>query len=81
MLDIGCCPVEKTKTIERKLHVAFVVGEALVLQSLGRTFDTDVDRGIFHHLSNEKRSLLAIRLASSSSDFVFPWGGSVPAVG
>lgn len=67
-------------------QAVFLVGDALELQGLGRTFDTILDCGLFHSLSDSERELYAQSLASVShpgtllhvmalSDWEDDWGG------
>jgi len=50
----------RAKAIERGLDVELVVGDALDLARLGRTFDTALDVGLFHCLQpGERRSYAA----------------------
>ena len=59
---------EKAKA--RGLAVHFLVGDALDLASLDRTFDTVTDSGLFHTLSDEDRPVFEKSLAS-----ILPPGG------
>ncbi len=43
------------KRDERGLHATFVTGDALDLAALGRTFDTVIDCGLFHVLTDDER--------------------------
>ncbi len=45
----------RAKAEERRTPVTFVVGDALKLESLGRSFDTIIDCGLFHVFSDEER--------------------------
>ncbi len=45
----------RQKATERGLDVRFMVGDALDLQSLGGTFDTALDCGLFHTLDDPQR--------------------------
>ncbi len=60
----------KRKASRRRLKARFLVADALNLQQLGRTFDTVLDSGLFHSLSDEERPLFLRSLAS-----VLPPGG------
>ncbi len=53
----------RDKAVEHHLNVTFLVGDALQLGSLGRDFDTVIDSGLFHTLSDEERPLFASSLA------------------
>jgi len=46
----------RAKATERNLNVTFLMLDALDLHTLGRTFDTIIDSGLFHVLSDEERS-------------------------
>jgi len=52
---------EKAK--QRGLNAHFQVGDALALDALGRTFDTVIDCGLFHTLSDEERTIFVMGLA------------------
>ncbi len=52
------------KAIQRHLTVTFLVKDALRLDTLGRHFDTVVDSGLFHTLSDAERPRFAGSLAS-----------------
>jgi 2-polyprenyl-3-methyl-5-hydroxy-6-metoxy-1,4-benzoquinol methylase len=54
----------KTKAKERNLHVTFLKQNVLDLHALGKTFETVIDSGLFHVLSDEERSEFATSLAS-----------------
>ncbi len=45
----------RDKAVERQLSVTFLVQDALYLDTLGRRFDTVIDSGLFHALSDEER--------------------------
>ena len=45
----------KAKAVQRHLSVTFLVLNALELHTLGRAFDTVIDSGLFHVLSDEER--------------------------
>ncbi|MEN6518121.1 MAG: class I SAM-dependent methyltransferase [Methanospirillum sp.] len=49
--------IARRKAEERNLAVTFRVQDALRLQELGRTFDTVIDSGLFHALSDPERPL------------------------
>ncbi|HEY9207107.1 MAG TPA: class I SAM-dependent methyltransferase [Candidatus Methanoperedens sp.] len=65
-VDIAPKAIEKAriKAKERGLRATFLVCDALNLQSLGRTFDTVIDSGLFHVLSDEERPVFTRSLAS-----------------
>lgn len=46
----------------RGLQTTFIVGDALDLRALGRTFDTVLDCGLFHVLTDEERRAYAEQL-------------------
>ena len=52
------------KAAQRNLHVTFLVLNALELHTLGRTFDTVIDSGLFHVLSDEDRPVFVNNLAA-----------------
>ena len=52
------------KAAQRNLHVTFLVLNALELHTLGRTFDTVIDSGLFHVLSDEDRSVFVNNLSA-----------------
>ena len=52
------------KAAQRNLHVMFLVLNALELHTLGRTFDTVIDSGLFHTLSDEDRPVFVNNLAA-----------------
>ena len=52
------------KAAQRGLHVRFLVMNALLLEKLGRTFDTAIDSGFFHTLSDEDRLTFVKNLAA-----------------
>lgn len=54
----------KAKAKQRGLEVTFLVGDALQLHSLGKTFDTVLDCGLFHVFSDEDRRQYLQSLAS-----------------
>ncbi|MGZ4906520.1 MAG: class I SAM-dependent methyltransferase [Halobacteriota archaeon] len=53
----------RDKAAQYHLNVTFLVGDALQLGALGRDFDTVIDSGLFHTLSDEERPLFANSLA------------------
>ena len=54
----------KEKAIQRHLTATFLVLNVLELYKLGRTFDTIIDSGLFHVLSDEERPLFVSNLAT-----------------
>ena len=52
------------KATRRNLHVTFLILNALELHALGREFDTIIDSGLFHVLSDEERPLFVDNLAA-----------------
>jgi cyclopropane fatty-acyl-phospholipid synthase-like methyltransferase len=52
------------KAIQRHLTVTFLVLNVFELYKLGRTFDTVIDSGLFHALSDEERPLFVSNLAT-----------------
>jgi len=52
------------KATERNLDVTFLTRNALELRTLGRTFDTVIDSGLFHVLDDEERPQFVASLAS-----------------
>ena len=54
----------RDKATERNLNVTFLTRDVLDLHALGRTFDTIIDSGLFHVLSDEERFAFVTSLAS-----------------
>jgi cyclopropane fatty-acyl-phospholipid synthase-like methyltransferase len=54
----------KKKAVQRHLNATFLVLNALELHTLGRSFDTVIDSGLFHVLSDEERPLFVNNLAT-----------------
>jgi len=54
--------VADQKRDERGLRATFMVGDALDLAALGRTFDTVLDCGLFHVLTDEERRVYTTQL-------------------
>ena len=52
------------KAAQRHLAATFLVLNVLELHTLGRTFDTVIDSGLFHSLSDEERPLFVGNLAA-----------------
>ena len=55
----------KEKAATRDLKVTFLVHDALALQTLGRTFDTVIDSGLFHVFDDEARPRYVASLAAA----------------
>jgi ubiquinone/menaquinone biosynthesis C-methylase UbiE len=53
----------RKKAGERRLNVHFQVGDALELDTLGRTFDAVIDCGLYHTFSDEERTRFVAGLA------------------
>lgn len=49
---------------EKKIHVEFATADALHLESLGRTFQTVIDCGLFHTFNADERPAYVASLAS-----------------
>lgn len=64
-IDTAFAAIEaaRAKSAERGLPATFVHGDALELAALGRRFDTVVDSGFFHMLSDEDRRRYVAELA------------------
>ena len=69
-MSIRAIELAKTKAAERGSRARFVVGDALRLVDLGEQFDTVLDCGLFHVLTDQERE----RYVSSLADVV-PQGG------
>ena len=54
----------RDKAAQRHLDVTFLVRDALQLDALGRKFDTIIDSGLFHTLSDEERPRFVSSIAS-----------------
>ena len=52
------------KAKERNLNVTFLTQNALELHTLGKTFDTVIDSGLFHALNDEERPQFVTSVAS-----------------
>ena len=65
-VDFTPVAIEKAryKATERNLDVTFLTRNALELRTLGRTFDTVIDSGLFHALNDEERPRFVTSLAS-----------------
>lgn len=57
--------VAREKARERDLSVTFLVQDALRLEDLGRTFESVIDSGLFHALSDPERPRFAWSLAAA----------------
>lgn len=62
----------KAKAKLRGIEATFLVGDALEIEHLGRTFDTVLDCGLYHTLSDPERVLYEQQLAK-----VVPPGGTL----
>lgn len=54
----------QSKAVQRKLNVNFLLWGALDLHNLGKAFDTVIDSGFFHVLSDTERPIFVANLAS-----------------
>ncbi len=65
-IDFTSAAIHKAqeKAAQRHLAVTFLVLNVLELHTLGRTFDTVIDTGLFHTLSDEERPLFVDNLAT-----------------
>jgi SAM-dependent methyltransferase len=65
-IDLAPTAIQKAqeKAAERHLTATFRVLNVLELHTLGRTFDTVIDSGLFHTLSNEDRPRFVDNLAT-----------------
>lgn len=54
----------RARAADRGLSATFVEGDALALESLGRTFDTVIDSGLFHVFSDADRPRFVEAVAS-----------------
>ena len=65
-IDFTSAAIQKAqeKAAQRHLTVTFLVLNVLELHTLGRTFDTVIDSGLFHVLSDEERPLFVDNLAA-----------------
>lgn len=55
----------QAKALERGLTASFVLGDALRLDELGRTFATVIDSGLFHVFPDRERSRYVAALAAA----------------
>lgn len=67
-IDISGLAIEraKVKAHARQLPVVFLAANALEPEAVGRTFDTIIDCGCFHTLSDEDRARYALSMAALS---------------
>ena len=65
-IDFTPAAIQKAaeKASQRNLQVTFFVLNVLELHTLGRTFDTVIDSGLFHALSDEDRPIFVNNLAA-----------------
>jgi len=65
-IDFAPTAIQKAqeKAAQRHLTATFLVLNVLELHTLGRTFDTVIDSGLFHTLSNEDRPRFVDNLAA-----------------
>ena len=56
--------IARRKADDRGIAVRFAAADALQLESLGRSFDTVLDSGLFHTFDGEERTLYVASLAS-----------------
>ncbi|MDD1676144.1 MAG: class I SAM-dependent methyltransferase [Methanomicrobiales archaeon] len=64
-VDAAPTAIEKArhKAEEREIPATFLVKDALNLRQIGRTFDTVIDSGLFHVLSDEERPCFVRNIA------------------
>jgi len=55
--------IARRKAEERNLAATFLVADTLNLHEIGRTFDTVIDSGLFHALSDPERSCFVRNLS------------------
>ena len=65
-IDFTPAAIQKAqeKAVQRHLTATFLVLNVLELHTLGKTFDTVIDSGLFHVLSDEERPLFVSNLAT-----------------
>jgi SAM-dependent methyltransferase len=86
-VDFAPASIQKAqdKVIQRHQTVTFLELNALELHTLGRTFDTVIDSGLFHVLSDEERPLFVESLATvirpGGTYFMLCWSELEPAGG
>lgn len=68
-LDISRLAIERAmvKAHARQLPVVFLAGDALEPEAVGRIFETVIDCGCFHTLSDEDRTRYALSMAALSA--------------
>lgn len=66
-IDVSPTAIQKAKrkAKERKLRATFLAHDALRLSTLGRTFATVIDSGMFHTLDDAERPIFAEELAKA----------------
>lgn len=66
-IDLARAAIDRarSKARDRDVRVEFLVGDALRLAELGRTFDSALDVGLFHTLSDEERPVYADSLGTA----------------
>lgn len=71
-VDLAPTAIEraKAKAEQRGIHATFLVHDVLRLHELGRTFDTVIDTGLFHTLSDDERP----RFVGSLESVLHPGG-------
>jgi SAM-dependent methyltransferase len=86
-VDFTLTSIEKArdKAAQRRQTVTFLVLNVLELHTLGRTFDTVIDSGLFHVLSDEERPRFVDNLATAirpgGTYFMLCWSELEPAGG
>jgi hypothetical protein len=67
-IDLSTVAIERAmvKAHARRLPVVFLAGDALDADEIGRTFDTLIDSGCFHTLSDADRARYAASVAALS---------------
>lgn len=61
----GAIETARRRAQDRGVRVTFLVQDALHLQAIGRTFDTVLDSGLFHTLSDDERPRFARSLSAA----------------
>lgn len=61
----GAIETARRRAQGRGVRVTFLVQDALHLQAIGRTFDTVLDSGLFHTLSDDERPRFARSLSAA----------------
>ena len=86
-VDFAPASIQKAreKAVQRHQTVTFSVLNVLELHTLGRTFDTVIDSGLFHVLSDEERPRFVDNLATTihpgGTYFMLCWSELEPAGG